>query len=145
MKKQSLLTIVMIFFGTCLLWIPFLFLFVTSLFGTIQSGMVRFDYLLIGEMFPLILLGGGLIIGAAFREKRFWKLLLSLYISAIVLLFGSQGLAIATGIASGTRPPEGVWWIVVLGGIILYSLLSLVLAIYSVILFKGIIRPKPTK
>lgn len=107
--------------------------------------MVRFDYLLIGEMFPLILLGGGLIIGAAIREKRFWKLLLSLYISAIGLLFGSQGLAIQVGIASGARPAEGFWWIMVLGGIILYSLLSLVLAIYSAILFKGIIHPKQTK
>lgn len=145
MKKHSLLTIVIAFFGTCLLWIPFLFLLVTSLFGTIRSGVVRFDYLLIGEMFPLILLGGGLIIATAFREKRFWKLLLLLYVSAIGLLFGSQGLAIATGIASGTRPPEGVWWIVVLGGIILYSLLSLVLAIYSAILFKRIIHPKPNK
>lgn len=143
MRKQSLLTIVLVFFGTCLLWIPFLFLFVTSLFGTIQSGMVRFDYLLIGEMFPLILLGGGLLIGVAFREKLYRKLLPLLYVLAIGLLFGAQWLAIATGIASGEKPAEGVAWIAVLGGIVLYSVVSLVLAIFSAKFFRDIILSKP--
>lgn len=107
--------------------------------------MVRFDYLLIGEMFPLILLGGGLLIGVAFREKLYRKLLPLLYVLAIGLLFGAQWLAIATGIASGEKPAEGVAWIAVLGGIVLYSVVSLVLAIFSGIFFRSSILSKPKK
>ncbi len=107
--------------------------------------MVRFDYLIIGELFPLIILGGGLLLGAAFRLKLHRKLLSLFYALAIGLLVGSQGLALATGIASGEKPAEGLWWIVVLGGIVLYSLLSLVLAVFGIIFFRSIIHSKPKK
>lgn len=77
-----------------------------------------------------------MLLWAAVRAKTFrgfigWNLL-----AAAVLLFGSQGVAVATGIASGEREAAGFWWILVMGMFILYDLAVVILGIGGIRLLR---------
>src|SRR5512140_2141885 len=101
MKKLGKFTKGLAITGTVLVWLPVLAPIVFSLPESIQGGKFRFDYLLPAELFPLVLVGGGLLLWAAQRarsQRRHigWGLGI-----AIVALAGSQAGAILTGLDSG--------------------------------------------
>lgn len=95
----------------------------------IRTGLFRFDFLMPAELFPLVLAGGGLLLWAALRARRYRWLIGGALGAAMVLLVGGQGLAVATGLASGERAAQGFWYITVLVAITGYTLAVVLLAV----------------
>ena len=107
MEKKDLLTKILAIAGTFFAWLPILAPVFLSVIVIIQGRIFLFDYLMPAELFPLALLGGGLLVWAALRARSrlapiAWGLGLS-----IGLLVGSQLLAVVTGLASGETEPAG--------------------------------------
>lgn len=114
MEKKEKLTRILATVGTILVWIP---LVLPIIFGAIHftmTGRFLVDYLMPGELFPVILVGGGLLLWAAFRSGVCKKLLIWASVSAIFFLVASQGLAVITGLASGEIEAEGLPFIAVM-------------------------------
>ena len=60
---------------------------------------------------------------------------------AIAMLFGSQALAVATGLASGETEAAGLPWLLVLAAVGTYILAVLALTIGGVLLIKDLFKP----
>ena len=110
MKRSGLLTKVLAIAGTVLVWFPIAATVVTAVAGSVASRTLRFDYLMPAELFPVALVGAGLLLLAALlaRSRRGligWGLGLML-----ALLIGGQAVASATGLASGETEPAGWPW-----------------------------------
>lgn len=137
MNQRSPLTRVLALIGTILVLLPIAFMLLTSAIGTARSGSFRMDYLIPGELFPLIVLGGGLLTIAArlaHREARRRRLIEWSFGIAVASLILSQGLAVVTGLASGETPAEGLPWIAVLAIFAIYDLAVLVLGVGGALL-----------
>lgn len=130
MKQRSPLTRTLALIGTILVLLPIAFMLLTSAMGTARSGSFRMDYLIPGELFPLIVIGGGLLLAAArlsnSDNRRLIELSFAVAVAALIL---SQGLAVVTGLASGETPAEGLPWIAVLALLALYDLAVLALGV----------------
>lgn len=121
-----------------LLWLPILVPVILSLAVGIQRGKYYFDYLMPAELFALVLSGGGLLAWAVLRARiRRKPILLGLGV-AVVLLVGCQGLAVASGLATGETEPAGIWWILVLSMLIAYDLMVVYLGINGVLFVREI-------
>jgi hypothetical protein len=128
MHKLDAFTRTLAIAGTTLVGFPLLapFLFSAMLFSA--RGVFRFDYLIPAELFPLVLAGGLLLVWAARRAARGpGPIALALGLALLALL-GSQGLAVATGLASGRTEPAGWPWALVLALLALYDLAVVALA-----------------
>ena len=69
MEKQMILTKRLAIIGCISLWLPLLRPVILSFRYFRGSGKFMLDYLLPFEIFPLVLLGSGLLIWAAIRSK----------------------------------------------------------------------------
>ena len=69
MDRKGALTRLLAVVGTVLVWIPILFTILTSVVGTVSSGMFRFDYLMPAELFPFAFVGALLLLWAAQRAR----------------------------------------------------------------------------
>ena len=101
----------------------------------------HFDYLITAELFPLALVGGGLLVWAGWRERRYLKLIAGSLSLAIVALFSGQLLAVLTGLATGETKPGGWQWAVVLGAIGIYILALVGLGVGGILLSRGRVKP----
>lgn len=128
--------------GAILVWLPLLAPVVFSAIRWFQSKMFLFDYLMPAEAFPLALVGGILLIWAAFRARQYRKLIGWSLGFAVVFLVGSQGLAVATGLASGDTSPGGWEWTAVLMLLAAYTLALLVLAVGGTWLVSDLFRSR---
>ncbi len=72
------------------------------------------DYLIPAELFPLVILGSGLLIWAAIRAKSRVKRIGWSFGVAVGLLVLSQVLAVVSGLASGRIEASGIWWVLVI-------------------------------
>jgi len=129
-NQRSPLARILAVAGTIAVLAPIALMLVTSAIGTSRSGSFRMDYLIPGELFPLIILGGGLLLAAArlghSRHRRFIEVSFAVAVAALIL---GQGLAVVTGLASGETPAEGLPWIAVLALLAIYDLAVLVLGV----------------
>lgn len=141
MEDRGVLTKILAMAGTVLVWLPILFTVLTGIIGTIASHVVRFDYLMPAELFPVVLVGGVLLLWAAYRARSQMKPIGWGLVAALGFLFGGQAIAIVTGLASGAREAAGWPFALALGSIILYTLavigtgiagVSLVRKLYSI-------------
>jgi len=107
--------------GTALAWFPILAPIVLSLIFRVARGRFRFDYLMPAELFPVALLGGGLLVWAAIRARSRRRLIGWSLGAAVLMLVGGQALAVLTGLASGESAPAGVWWVPVVFSLVLYT------------------------
>ncbi len=108
MEKRGVLTKILTVTGAFLVWFPVLAPFIFSAGSLMGDGIFRFDFLMPAELFPLILIGGGLLFWASRRagsQQKFigWSLVLT-----VVFLVSCQGLAMITGLASGETEPVGL-------------------------------------
>ena len=120
MNRRSALTRTLAIIGTILVWLPIAFMVLTSVIGSAQSGIFRMDYLLPAELFPLILIGGGLLFWAAWRARSRKRIIgwgIAVAAGSIVL---GQALAVVTGLASGATEPTGWQWGLVLAAIAVF-------------------------
>jgi hypothetical protein len=125
MKNNSVFTKILATAGTTLLLIPILTPIIFSLIRLFQVGNFMFDYLMPAELFPLVLIGGTLLVWAAIRTRsRLKSILLALVLSAGLLVL-SQGSAVMTGLASG-RTARGGWQEVLTLGLLIGSVLAII-------------------
>ena len=138
MKKFDLLSYVLGIVGTALIWFPLLAPVVLGLTTLIYDGIFRFDYLIPMEVFPSVLLGGILLVWAARRLHSHLPLLGWSFGIAVALFFGTQLLAVVTGLASGEN--EAVGWRVwlVMSGLVGYILALLVMAAGGLLLIRDL-------
>lgn len=140
MGKKNVLTKGMVFIGDVLVAFPILATLLTSVVGSIDDRVFRFDYLMPMELFPFFLVGGGLLLLAAFRMRSFFKLIGWGFAAALVLMVGSQAIAVVTGLASGETETGGWQWALVMVGIIGYWLANIEVAMAGVLLGRKLLQ-----
>jgi hypothetical protein len=112
MEKKDLVTRILAVLGTLLAWFPILLPIVFSLAAFSRVQILRFDFLIPAEIFPVVLVGAGLLVWAARRAHR-RRGLIGWSIGLILFgLLAAISLAQVTGLASGEIEPVG--WPVVL-------------------------------
>jgi hypothetical protein len=141
MEKKDTLTKILAVAGIVLIWLTILAPILFSVIRLIMARRFLFDYLLPAELFPIALVGGGLLLWAALRRHAWQKLIGWGLVSAIVLLGGGQGLAVVTGLASGETAPTGWWWALTLAAIIAYDLVLVLIGIGGVLLLRDLFKP----
>lgn len=141
MKATNRLTKGVALVGTLLVWVPILAPILLSLILSIQKQIVRFDYLMPAELFVAAVVGGGLLLWAAFRARAYGRLIGWSLATAIGLLVSGQALAVVTGLASGATEPTGWAWTLVLATLVIYVLALLTMGIGGVLLLRRLYRP----
>jgi hypothetical protein len=140
MEKKDMLTKVLAVVGTVLVWFPVLATVVISVVGFIGDRVFRFDYLMPAELFPVMLVGGGLLMWAALRAHSRRRLIGWGLGVAVGLLVSGQVLAVATGLAAGETEPVGWLWALVVASIVVYSLALLEIGTAGVLLVCDLFR-----
>jgi hypothetical protein len=141
MGKKDLLTKVLAIAGTVLVWFPIITPIFFSIEHYLRARRFMIDYLMPAELFPVVLLGGGLLLWAAFRAKKRKKLIGASLTAAIVLPFLGGGLAAVTGLASG-KIAEGGWQsALVFAFIALYTLAVILLGVAGILLTRDLFKP----
>lgn len=114
MKDSIVLTKTLAIVGNILGWFPILAPIVLAFAALFTRGRFLLDFMIPAEIFPVPLAGALLLLWAGYRAHSRWKLIAWGLGIAIILLVGSQALAVVTGIASGATEPSGFWFILVL-------------------------------
>lgn len=140
MEKKDTLSKALAIIGTLLAWFPILTPIILTTILLITEGLFRFDYLMPAELFLAALVGGGLLLWAARRIRSRQKLIGWSLGAAVILLVGSQGAAVITGLASGETEPAGWPWFLVLASLALYTLALIVLGIGGISLLRDLFK-----
>jgi hypothetical protein len=144
MEKKDLLTSILAILGTALVWLPILAPLFFSGIRLLQARRFRFDYLMPAELFPIALLGGGLLLWAALRARLRRRLFGWGLGVAVIMLFGGQALAVATGLASGETQLGGWEWALVLASLVIYTLALAIMAVGGVLLLRDLFKSSPS-
>lgn len=142
MENKGTFTKILAIAGTVLVWFPLVAPVLISIIFFVQEGVFRLDYLMPAELFPFALTGGLLLLWAAIRARSQRGLVGWGLGIAVGLLLGGQGLAVATGLASGETEPNGWQWALVLGSLIAYILALIAVGVGGILLLKGLFRLK---
>jgi hypothetical protein len=140
MENKNVLTKVLAITGTVLVWFPILAPIILSTIVFMVERIFRFDYLMPAELFPFALVGSGLLLWAALRAHSWTKLVGWGLGIAIFMLFGGQGIAVLTGLASGEIEPIGWIWGLVLASLAIYSLALIFIGAGGVLLLRDLFR-----
>jgi hypothetical protein len=100
--------------GTCLLWLPVVAPVVFGFVMLARRGQLLIDYLMPGELFPVILIAGALLSWIAWLMKKYFKWIAGSLIAAVILLILTQWVAVITGVASGTTGLNGWQFVLVI-------------------------------
>jgi hypothetical protein len=141
MGRRDIFTKILTIAGTVLVWVPILAPILFSIASFARARIFHFDYHIPAELFPAVLIGGGLLLWAAFRARSQKKMIGWGLGIAVGLLVAGQVLAVVSGLASGAREPTGFWWGVVLGSIVLYVLAVIVIGVGGVLLLRDLFKP----
>lgn len=137
MDRKTKLTRFLAVTGTVMLWLPIFFTILTSTIFFTRTGFYRIDYLMPAELFPVALIGGLLLFGAAAiihtRHKKIGILILAM----ISFLAAGQLTAVTTGLASGAIEPTG-WPLILTSSLIaLYTLALIALGLTGISFIKN--------
>lgn len=147
MDKNSRLTKILAVVGTSLVWLVLLTPVFFWLLFSLRRGVFsleHFDYLIPAELFLVALVGGSLLVWAAWRTRHLLKLIAGSLVLAIVALFSGQVLAVLTGLASGETKPGGWEWALVLGSIVIYILALVGMGAGGILLCKELVKTTGT-
>jgi hypothetical protein len=124
MKKASVFSKILVIAGTILVLLPIAFMVVTAVVGSVMRTQFLWDYMIPGEVFPIVLAGMAVLMWAALREHTLVKAIGWTAGGTLFLLIASQALAVITGLANGTIALERApfWMAVVSGMLIAYDL-----------------------
>ena len=117
-----------------MVWTPLVFTILTAIIGTISDHMLRFDYLMPAELFPVALAGSLLLLWSALRARSKIKIISWGLAAAVFFLISAQVIAIVSGLASGAIEPTGLAWMLALTCIFLYSLALIEIGIAGILL-----------
>ena len=140
MEKKNAFNQILAVAGVVLVWFPLLAPVLFMLAGFIRSGRFRFDYLMPAELFPFALAGGLILLWAALRAKIWVKLIAWGLGGAVVLLLGSQGLALVTGLANGTTEPGGWAWALVVVALVGFVLALVAVGVGGALLLRAVFK-----
>ena len=126
--------------GTVLAWLPLIAPVLLTVAFVIIYGELHFDYLMPAELFAFTVVGGLLLLGVTLLERHGRGLVGGLLAGAAALLAASQGLAVATGLASGEHEPAGWRLVAVMTPYVLYVAVAVALAVVGVRLTRALFR-----
>jgi hypothetical protein len=140
MKSKDPFTKVLTIGGTILVWIPILAPLVFSIMALFRVHRFLFDYLMPAELFPFVLVGGGVLLWASLRSDSqlrpvSWGLGL-----ACAMLVLSQGLALASGLARGEAENVTLWKVIVLSLLAVYCLAAVALGLSGINLWRELFK-----
>lgn len=138
MNPRSTLTRALALLGAIAVWLPIAATLATSAIGSAQAGAFRMDYLMPAELFPAAIVGGGLLIWAAFRAHSHKRLIGWGVALAMGSLFLGQVLAIVTGLASGEMQPTGWPWGLVVAALAVYVGAVIAIGVGGVLLVRDV-------
>ncbi|HRX57238.1 MAG TPA: hypothetical protein P5075_00550 [Eubacteriales bacterium] len=144
MKKKLLFAKISAIAGSVLLWAPILFMVVLAVIGSIQSGKLLFDYLMLAELFLAVIIGAALLIVCGFLSHLYTRWLLWATAAAVLALAASQIYAVASGLAHGTTSPDGFAFALVIALIVIYNLLVLGIAVIGILQIKALFQKNTT-
>jgi hypothetical protein len=142
MAKRGVLSRILATVGTVLVWIPVLAPIFFSVVALAVGRRFRFDYLMPAELFPVALVGGGLLLWAAIGTRLRRALIAWGLGLAVGLLMGGQALAVVTGLASGEREPTGVWWALVVASLVVYTLALVAMGVGGALLLRDLFKAR---
>ncbi|MCI0502288.1 MAG: hypothetical protein L0Y48_01695 [Fusobacteria bacterium] len=131
-KKKSNMALVAL--GSFFMLLPIAFMLVTGIIKSVQSGILRMDFLTPAEFFPVVFVGSFMLFIAGRRVGRFTVLLRTLTMIVVISLIASQGAAVFTGLASGAIEAEGWPIVLVIGLLITYMAATIVQGITGIIM-----------
>jgi hypothetical protein len=140
MSKTGVFTKVLAVAGTVLAWFPVLATILTGAGISIRTRQLRFDYLMPAELFPIVLVGTGLLLWAALRARSRRALIAWGLGLMVAFLVGGQAQAVVTGLASGETEPVGWPWALVLGSIAVYCLAVIEVGVAGVLLVRDLFQ-----
>jgi hypothetical protein len=143
MKTKAVLAKVFAIAGAVLVWAPILFMLLTGIVGSISSKMLLMDYLLLAELFYVVVAGLILLFIASLLGRTLAKWIGFTAAAGVIALALSMLLAQTTGLASGAIAAEGWPLILVMGLLILYDVLMLAVGILGILLIKALFHKKP--
>ena len=141
--KKNFLTRLLTASGAVLVWLPILAPLIFSIIRLVSTGQFGIDYLMPAELGLSVLAGAGLLLWAAIRSRLFVKWIAISIGVALALLFGSQGVALLTGLASGVADPSGWRLAITMAMLIGYDLAVILLGIGGFLLMRELFhQPK---
>ena len=143
MEKKNVFTKILAIAGTALVWFPILAPLFFSVVGFIEMREFLFDYLMPAELFPLVLVGGGLLLWAAFRARSRRGLIGWSLAGTVGLPVIGSVIASVTGLASGETEPTGWQWALVLAALAGYCLAVIAVGVGGVLLLRDLFRRPP--
>jgi hypothetical protein len=126
--------------GTALVWFPIAFMVALSASRFLAGRVLRLDWLMPAELFPIALAGGGALLVAALRAGSRRRLLGVALAAAVCCLAASQGLAVTSGLASGDSEPAGWAWTLVLAGIAAYTAAVIAMGAGGLLLLRDLLK-----
>jgi len=124
--------------GTILVWLPVLAMALTSSIRLGRGGPFMVDYLMPAELFPVVLAGGLLLVGAALGARARRKLIAGSLGGAAIAFLAINVLAQVTGLASGEIGMGGWQWELVVACLALYVLALVILGVAGVLLLRDL-------
>lgn len=133
-KEQAfkITTIIAVF----LLLSPIAFMLLTAIPTLVNLQMIRIDYLIPLEVFPIVLTGAGILTLIACKTNIYKRKICTLVVLLIVMFFGGQYLAVITGISDGSASATGWAFITVVISMIAYDILAVIIGIYGIRVYK---------
>lgn len=142
MEKKNVFSKILAITGTVFAWFPVIAPILASAAISSRAGKFHFDYLLPAELFPVFLVGAGLLIWAAIRVRSRIKYFAWSIGTTIAMLLIGQGLAIFTGLASGANEAAGWRLFVVIAFLVLFTLGIIATAVGGILLIRDLFKPK---
>jgi hypothetical protein len=111
-------------------WIPIFAPFIFGFVSLVTSGIFRFDYLMPAELGISVFIGGALLLWGAIRVKSRQGIV-------------AWGLGIAAGSifilnAFGDVEPGSLRWVIAVGLLITYSLMTLLMGVGGILLWRNL-------
>lgn len=139
-KPKTILSKIFALAGAILLWVPIAFLFVTAVIASIAEKQLLFDYLMLAELFWLVVSGLILLLVASILSKHFIKWFAWGSAAALAAFAAGQILAAASGLSSGTLSQSNAVLAVVIASIAVYNLVIVALAVLGIVLVRRLFR-----
>lgn len=143
MKTKTILAKVFAIVGSVLIWAPILFMLITAAIGSIYAKQLLFDYLMLAELFLVILAGVVLLFTASLLGHALSKWIGLCGAVIFIVLAGALLLAQITGLASGDVPATGWQFALVVGLIIVYNVLVAAIGVLGLMLIGKLYSKKP--
>ena len=142
MEKKNVFTKILAIIGTLLVWFPIIAPILASVRFFIAARRFRVDYLMPAELFPVFLVGAGLLLWAAIRSRsRIKYIAWNLGITIAMLLIG-QGVGMLTGLASGANEPNGWRLGILMAFILLFTLGIIATGVGGILLLRDLFKSK---